>query len=126
MRLCAASSACDTDFVAKLVDLRPDGYAQNIAEGVVRARFRDSASVPTLITPGTVYDYGIDFWSTSHVFKAGHRLRVEISSSNFPRYDRNANTGGDLLTDRELKSARQGVFHSERYPSHVLLPIIPR
>jgi putative CocE/NonD family hydrolase len=126
MRLCAASSACDTDFVAKLIDVRTDGYAQNIAEGVVRARFRDSASAPTLITPGTVYDYAIDLWSTSHVFKAGHRLRVEVSSSNFPRYDRNANTGNDLLTDRELKSARQSVFHSERYQSHVVLPVIPR
>jgi putative CocE/NonD family hydrolase len=126
MRLCAASSARDTDFVARLVDVRADGYAQNIAEGVVRARFRESASAPTLITPGTVYDYGIDLWSTSHVFKAGHRLRLEVSSSNFPRYDRNANTGNDLLTDRELKSARQSVFHSERHQSHVLLPIIPR
>ena len=126
MRLCAASSARDTDFVAKLIDVRADGYAQNIAEGVVRARFRDSASAPTLITPGTVYDYAIDLWSTSHVFKAGHRLRLEVSSSNFPRYDRNANTGNDLLTDRELKSARQSVFHSERHHSHVVLPVIPR
>jgi putative CocE/NonD family hydrolase len=126
MRLCAASSARDTDFVAKLIDVRTDGYAQNIAEGVVRARFRDSASAPTLITPGTVYDYAIDLWSTSHVFKAGHRLRLEVSSSNFPRYDRNANTGNDLLTDRELKSARQSVFHSERNKSHVVLPVIPR
>jgi uncharacterized protein len=125
VQLCAASSACDTDFVAKLVDVRADGYAQNIAEGVVRARFRDSASAPTLITPGTVYDYAIDLWSTSHVFKAGHRLRVEVSSSNFPRYDRNANTGNDLLTDRELKTARQSVFHSERHQSHVVLPVIP-
>ena len=126
MRLCAASSACDTDFVAKLIDVRTDGYAQNIAEGVVRARFRDSASAPTLINPGSIYDYAIDLWSTSHVFKAGHRLRLEVSSSNFPRYDRNANTGNDLLTDREFKSARQSVFHSERYQSHVVLPIIPR
>jgi uncharacterized protein len=126
MRLCAASSARDTDFVAKLIDVRTDGYAQNIAEGVVRARFRDSASAPTLITPGTVYDYAIDLWSTSHVFKAGHRLRLEVSSSNFPRYDRNANTGNDPLTDRELKSARQSVFHSERNQSHVVLPVIPR
>ena len=126
MRLCAASSARDTDFVAKLIDVRTDGYAQNIAEGVVRARFRDSASAPTLINPGSIYDYAIDLWSTSHVLKAGHRLRLEVSSSNFPRYDRNANTGNDLLTDRELKSARQSVFHSERYQSHVVLPIIPR
>jgi hypothetical protein len=126
MRLHAASSARDTDFVAKLVDVRPDGYAQNIAEGVVRARFRESASAPTLITPGTVYDYAIDLWSTSHVFKTGHRLRLEVSSSNFPRYDRNSNTGNDLFADRELRTARQSVFHSERYPSHLVLPVIPR
>jgi putative CocE/NonD family hydrolase len=126
MRLHAASSARDTDFVAKLVDVRPSGYAQNIAEGVVRARLRDSGSAPTLITAGTVYDYAIDLWSTSHVFRAGHRLRLEVSSSNFPRYDRNSNTGNALFTDRELRTARQSVFHSERYPSHLVLPVIPR
>jgi uncharacterized protein len=126
MRLHAASSAPDTDFVAKLVDVRPDGYAQNVAEGVVRARFRESLSAPTTITPGRVHEYAVDLWSTSHVFKAGHRLRLEVTSSNFPRWDRNANTGNDLFTDRELKTARQSVFHSERYPSHVVLPVIPR
>jgi len=126
MRLHAASSARDTDFVAKLVDVRNTGFAQNIAEGVIRARFRDSAAAPTLITPGSVYDYAIDLWSTSHVFKAGHRLRLEISSSNFPRYDRNPNTGNDPFSDRELRTARQSVFHSERYPSHLVLPVIPR
>ena len=65
-------------------------------------------------------------WSTSHVFKAGHRLRLEVSSSNFPRYDRNSNTGNDLFADRELRTARQSVFHSARYPSHLVLPVIPR
>ena len=126
MRLHAASSAPDTDFVAKLVDVRPDGYAHNIAEGVMRARFRESLSNPTPITPGQVYEFAIDLWSTSHVFKAGHRLRLEVTSSNFPRWDRNANTGSDLLTDRDLKNARQSVFHSEKHPSHLVLPVIPR
>ncbi len=126
MKLHAASSASDTDFTAKLVDVRPDGYAQNIAEGIVRARFRESASNPTLIAPNEVYEYGIDLWATSHVFKAGHRLRLEVSSSNFPRYDRNQNTGNDLFVDRELKTARQTVHHSSRYASHLVLPVIPR
>ena len=96
LSLYAASSAPDTDFTAKLIDLRPDGYAQNIAEGVIRARFRESHTAPSLITPGEVYAYTIDLWATSHVFKAGHRLRLEVSSSNFPRYDRNPNTGHDF------------------------------
>lgn len=126
MRLHAASSAPDTDFVAKLVDVRPDGYAQNIAEGVIRARFRESLTNPAPITPGRAYEYAIDLWSTSHVFRTGHRLRVEVTSSNFPRWDRNANTGNDLLTDSELKTAKQSVFHSAQHPSHLVLPVIPR
>jgi putative CocE/NonD family hydrolase len=126
LRLFAASSAPDTDFTAKLVDVRPDGYAQNVAEGVIRARFRESLSNPTLVTPGAVYEYAIDLWSTSHVFRGGHRLRLEVSSSNFPRYDRNPNTGRDFGIDNELRAARQTVFHDGRYPSRLLLPVIPR
>ena len=126
LKLFAASSAPDTDFTAKLVDLRPDGYAQNIAEGVTRARFRESLSSPTLITPEKVYEYTVDLWATSQVFKAGHRLRLEVSSSNFPRYDRNPNTGHDFGVDAELRTARQTIFHDSRYPSHLILPLIPR
>jgi putative CocE/NonD family hydrolase len=126
MRLFAASSAPDTDFVAKLVDVRPDGYAHNIAEGVIRARFRESAFAPALITPDKVYEYAIDLWSTSHVFKAGHRLRVEVTSSNFPRWDRNPNTGSPFGVDTTLKSARQSIFHDAQRPSHLILPVIPR
>ena len=126
LKLFAASSACDTDFTAKLVDVRPDGYAQNIAEGVVRARFRESLSEPSLITPDRRYEYTIDLWSTSHVFKEGHRIRLEVSSSNFPRYDRNQNTGHEFGADRELVTARQTIFHDDRCPSHLVLPIIPR
>ena len=125
LMLYAASSASDTDFTAKLVDVRPDGYAQNIAEGVIRARFRESLSNPTLITPGEVYGYTIDLWATSHVFKAGHRLRLEVSSSNFPRYDRNPNTGHDFGGDTELRAAQQTIFHDNRYPSYLTLPVIP-
>jgi len=126
MKLFAASSAPDTDFMAKLVDVRPDGYAHNIAEGVIRARFRESLSTPTLIKPGEIYAYDIDMWSTSHVFRRGHRLRVEITSSNFPRYDRNPNTGGELGFDTEMKAAHQSVFHKAGAQSYILLPVIPR
>jgi putative CocE/NonD family hydrolase len=126
LKLFAASSAPDTDFTAKLVDVRPDGYAQNLAEGVMRARFRESLSTPTLITPEQIYEYTIDLWATSHVFKSGHHLRLEVSSSNFPRYDRNPNTGHEFGVDTELRAARQTIFHDNRYPSHLLLPVIPR
>ncbi len=126
MTLYAASSAYDTDFTAKLVDVRPDGYAHNLQDGIIRARYRDSATEPTLIRPGQVYAYSIDLWSTSHVFLPGHRLRVEISSSNFPRFDRNPNTGRPIATETELVPARQTVLHNAGYPSHISLPIVPR
>jgi putative CocE/NonD family hydrolase len=126
LTLFAASSAPDTDFTAKLIDVRPDGYAQNLAEGVIRARFRESLSSPTLITPGQVYEYAIDLWATSHVFRVGHRVRLEVSSSNFPRYDRNPNTGHDFGVDAELRTAQQTIFHDSPYPSHLVLPVIPR
>jgi len=126
LRLHAASSAPDTDFTAKVVDVRPDGYAQNIVDGVIRARFRESQSAPTLITPDRVYEYAIDLWATSHVFKPGHRIRLEVSSSNFPRYDRNQNTGHDFGADGEVRTAKQTIFHDSRYPSHLVLPVIPR
>ena len=126
VKLYAASSAIDTDFTAKLVDVRPDGYAHNLQDGIVRARYRTSARQPAFITPGRVYEYTIDLWATSHVLKAGHRLRVEISSSNFPRFDRNPNTGASLGVDDRLETARQAVHHSAQYPSHIVLPVIPR
>jgi putative CocE/NonD family hydrolase len=81
---------------------------------------------PSLITPGEIYEYLIDLWATSHLFKAGHRLRLEVSSSNFPRYDRNPNTGNDFGTDSELRQAKQQVFHDDLHPSHLILPVIPR
>jgi len=124
--LYAASSAPDTDFTAKLVDVRPDGYAQNLADGIVRARYRDSRVAPAPLTPGAVSTFTIDLWATSHVFLPGHRIRVEISSSNFPRFDRNLNTGDDPATGTRRQTARQTIFHDPRYPSHITLPIIPR
>ena len=126
VRLFASSSAVDTDFTAKLVDVRPDGYAQNLQDGIIRARYRTSAIQPSFIQPGQVYEYLIDLWATSHVVKTGHRLRVDITSSNFPRFDRNPNTGAPLGESTALEVARQTVWHSAPYPSHIVLPIIPR
>ena len=126
VRLFAASTAVDTDFTAKLVDVRPDGYAHNLQDGIIRARYRTSAAEPSLIEPGRVYEYEIDLWSTSHLVKVGHRLRVEISSSNFPRFDRNPNTGAPIGQDSRMETARQTIHHSTSHPSHIVLPIIPR
>jgi hypothetical protein len=122
----AASSARDTDFTAKLVDVHPDGKAYNLCDGIVRARCRESLTTPTLLEPGKTYRYDIDLWVTSNLFKPGHRVRLEISSSNFPRFDRNPNTGHDFGADAELAKAEQSIFHDREHPSHVLLPIIPR
>ena len=124
--LWASSSAVDTDFTAKLVDVCDHGCARNLSDGIIRARYRDSSSNPSLIEPGRVYKYTIDLWSTSNVFKAGHRIRLDISSSNFPRFDRNTNTGGLIASDVELKPALQTVLHNSQYPSHVTLPVVPR
>ena len=122
----AASSARDTDFTAKLLDVHPDGKAYNLCDGILRARYRESSTQPTLIEPGKTYRYEIDLWVTSNLFKPGHRVRLEISSSNFPRFDRNPNTGHEFGADAELAQAKQTVFHDRDRPSHVVLPIIPR
>jgi len=127
MELFASTSAKDTDWTAKLVDVRPDGFAQNIQSGIVRARYRTGGGKPAqMIEPGKVYDYTIDLWATSYVIQQGHRLRLEVSSSDFPRFDRNQNTGEDPATGTEMTVAKQTVYHSARYPSHVVLPLIPR
>jgi hypothetical protein len=126
VELWAASSAVDTDFTAKLVDVRPDGYAQNLLDGIIRARYRDSATDPTPIAPGEPYRYTIDLWATSNVFLPGHRIRLEISSSNFPRFDRNLNTGERFGEGTEWLAADQTVFHQDGMASFMELPIIPR
>ncbi len=124
--LWAATSAPDTDFTAKLVDVCAHGCARNLTDGIIRARYRDSTSTPSLVEPGRAYAYTIDLWATSNVFKAGHRIRVEVSSSNFPRFDRNTNTGKRIAEDAELQPALQTILHSAPYPSHIALPIVPR
>ena len=124
--LYAATSAVDADFTAKLVDVAPDGYARNLTDGIMRGRYRESKAQAKLLTPGEVYAYTIDLWATSNVFKAGHRIRLEIASSNFPRFDRNPQTGQGAAEASRLEPALQRVFHDAMRPSHIVLPIIPR
>jgi putative CocE/NonD family hydrolase len=122
--LYAASSAPDTDFMAKLVDIWPSGFTQRLTDGMVRARFREGMDRPSLIEPGNIYYYSIDCWNTSQVFKAGHRIGLEISSSAFPKYDRNLNTGAPLGVTTEMAVAEQRIYHDAEHPSAVVLPII--
>jgi putative CocE/NonD family hydrolase len=123
--LWAASDAPDTDFVARLVDVHADGLAQNIADGIIRARYRDGGAAE-LLEQGRVYQFTIDLWATATVFKAGHRIRVDIASASFPRWDRNPNTGAAFGADSELRPARQTIFHDTAHSSHIMLPIVPR
>jgi len=125
LTLYASSSASDTDFTGKLVDVDPNGFARNLTDGIIRARVRESQSEPKLINPGKVYEFTIDMWSTSNLFKAGHRIRLEVSSSNFPRFDRNPNTGHELFVDGETRPALQTVVHERGFASYVTLPVIP-
>jgi putative CocE/NonD family hydrolase len=127
MTLYASTTARDTDWTAKLVDVAPDGFARNVQDGIVRARYRGGKGTPpSLVEAGRVYEYSIDMWATSNTFLPGHRIRLEVSSSNFPRFDRNLNTGDDPATGTRIERATQTVFHSAQYPSHLVLPIIPR
>jgi putative CocE/NonD family hydrolase len=126
MVLHAASDARDTDFVAKLIDVFPDGRAISVAEGIVRARYRAGTDKPALLEPGKVYEFTIDLVGTSNEFARGHRIRVDVTSSHFPQFDRNPNTGEPFGTSAVVKVATQTVHHSAQYPSHVLLPVIPR
>jgi putative CocE/NonD family hydrolase len=121
----AASDAVDTDFVAKLVDVYPDGRAINIAEGILRARYRESLSRPRPLEPGRIYELTIDLVGTSNAFLPGHRIRVDLTSSHFPQFDRNPNTGEPFGTGTAVKIARQTVHHSKAHPSHIVLPVIP-
>jgi putative CocE/NonD family hydrolase len=123
--LYATTDGRDTDWTAKLVDVRPDRYAMILCNGIIRARCRESLSQPTLLEPGKVYRYEISVGVTGIVFQQGHRLRLEVSSSNFPLYDRNLNTGNRLGQDAELRVALQTILHSREHPSHLVLPVIP-
>lgn len=124
--LYAATSAVDTDFTALLVDVDESGYARFLTDGIVRARYRESTKQASPLTPGKIYHYAIDLWATANVFKAGHRIRLYVSSSNFPRFNRNLNTGEDIFGSSRSVSAHQGIYHDRDHASALVLPVIPR
>src|SRR5260221_491222 len=128
LRLFVASSARDTDFTGKLVDVYPDGRAMILTEGILRARYRNSFTVPELLEPDGIYELRLDLWATANVFLPGHRIRLEVSSSNFPRFDRNSNTGGEIAREaaRDYRPAINRIVHDAAHPSHLILPIIER
>ena len=113
----------DTDWTAKVLDVHPDGYAQRLNDGIVRARFRRPLEREELLTPGAVESYDIDCWSTCVLLEEGHRVRVEISSSAFPKYDRNLNTGGPIGRETRGVVAEQTVYHDRERASYLLLPV---
>jgi putative CocE/NonD family hydrolase len=124
--LYAMSSAPDTDWVVRLEDIHPDGYSRNLCDGILRARYRHSFAQPELMDPGKVYCFEVDLWATSNVFLPGHRLRVVVTSSSFPRFDRNLNTGGPINKETVGQVAINTVMHDLLRPSHIVLPLIER
>jgi len=126
VELYASTSAVDTDFTALLVDVDESGYARFLTDGIVRARYRESTKEASAITPGKIYKYTIDLWATANVFKAGHRIRLYISSSNFPRFNRNMNTGEDISNASKFVRATQTIYHDRDHSSALILPVIPR
>jgi putative CocE/NonD family hydrolase len=126
VRLWMSSSAADTDFTAKLTDVFPDGTSRMLTDGILRARYRRSKTTPALLTPGQPEEVAIDVGATSNLFLPGHRIRLEIAGSNFPRFDRNPNTGMTFAESAELRRADQTVFHDAQRPSRLILPIVPR
>jgi putative CocE/NonD family hydrolase len=131
VKLWISSSAVDTDFTAKLLDVyppsgdSPGGFDLNIGDGIARARFREGLSREVLMEPGTIYPITIKLYPTSNIFKRGHRIRVDVSSSNFPRFDVNPNTGEPLNDNRRKQVATNTVYHDREHPSHIVLPIVP-
>jgi hypothetical protein len=122
----AATDGVDTDFAAVLCDVHPDGFVQNLAEGIVRGRFRDSFDDPRPMRPGVVYELRVPLGNVSHVVAAGHRIRLQVTSSNFPRWDRNTNTGDPIDRATRTRIAGQSVFHDDLRPSRLVLPVVPR
>lgn len=119
------SSAVDTDFTAKLVDVGPDGFAMDLTEGILRMRYRESQEHANFTNPGQIYQITIDLWMTSNVFWKGHSIRLEIASSNFPRFDRNLNTGEEIKFARNSVPATNTILHDAEHPSAVILPVMP-
>jgi len=125
LELYVNSSAVDTDFTGKLVDVWPNGYAENLTEGILRAHYRNTMEKAEFMNPGEVYKLTINLWSTSNVFLAGYKLRVEVSSSNFPRFDRNLNTGENPERGTRMVKATNLIYHDRDHASAVVLPIVP-
>jgi putative CocE/NonD family hydrolase len=125
MHLFASTDRTDTDFNGKIVDVYPNGYAKILLEGVIRGRYWKTFKQQNLLTPDKIYEFYVDLWSTSNVFQKGHRIRIEVSSSNFPKYDVNPNTGHKFGEDTESVIANQKIRHDKDHPSYVLLPVIP-
>jgi len=122
----AATDARDTDWTAILLDVEPDGRPYNVTMGILRARYRHGIyNPPQLLTPGQIEHYVLHLMPTSYVFKKGHRIRLFLSSSNFPLWDRNTNTGGDIATETRTVVAQQSIYHDRDHPSHLLLPVVP-
>jgi uncharacterized protein len=131
VKLRVASNCVDTDFTAKLIDVHPmnadypRGFAMNLCDGILRCRYRKSWVKPALMTPGKAYEITIEPFATCNLFKAGHRIRLDISSSNFPRYDVNSNTGEPEGRAQTKRIATNTVFVDRRRASHIILPIVP-
>ena len=124
LELYVQSSAADTDFTAKLVDVSPNGFAQNLTEGILRTRYRDSQEKPELLTPGETYKLPINVWSTSNVFKKGHVIRLEVSSSNFPRFNRISIPAKTTARASGSCRRRTRVSHDAQHPSTLTLPVV--
>jgi len=119
-----AAETADTDLVGRLCDLHPNGRSYNIADGILRLRFREGLDRARLLTPGEVYRVEVDLWSTAHVFLAGHRLRLQVCASDFPRYDRNPGTGQTSADVDRILPQRNLLFHDPERPSHLVLPVV--
>ncbi|MEZ4457766.1 MAG: CocE/NonD family hydrolase, partial [Gemmatimonadales bacterium] len=126
LEIWVVSSARDTDFTGRLVDVHPDGTARALTDGILRARYRNGPTAPELLVPGEPYRLRLDLGATSNLFLAGHRIRLEISSSNFPRFDRNPNTGAPFGTEATLVPAHQRILHDPAHQSRLVLPVVPR
>ena len=132
VKLWISSSAVDTDFTARLIDVYPptedypDGYAMNLADGILRTHYRNGFAKPEMMKPGEVYEMSIPMFATSNLFAKGHRIRVDVSSSDYPAYDPNPNTGDPYMIGNHSVLAKNSVYHDQARPSHIVLPIIPR
>ena len=124
MKLFAATDGTDTDWMIKLIDVYPNGNSMPVSEGILRARFRKGLDKMKLLTPDQVYDYEIDLTGTANVFQPGHRIRVDITSSNFPQFDRNPNTGEPLGSSSKVRTARQTIYHGGANLSQIILPVV--